>query len=70
VVLAAYSTTIFVVLIVATALYGVWVMLFMKFRRKLDYQKFAVSSQSNSALIQLVQSMQEINRNGEPFGQR
>jgi ATP-binding cassette, subfamily B, bacterial len=60
VVLAAYSTTIFVVLIVATALYGVWVMLFMKFRRKLDYQKFAVSSQSNSALIQLVQSMQEI----------
>jgi ATP-binding cassette, subfamily B, bacterial len=60
VVLAAYSTTIFVVLIVATVLYGVWVMLFMKFRQKLDYQKFAVSSQSNSALIQLVQSMQEI----------
>ena len=58
--LAFYSTAIFSILIISTVIYALWIMLFMKFRRKLDHQKFAVSSQSNSALIQLIQAMQEI----------
>lgn len=58
--LAFYSTAIFSILIISTVIYALWIILFMKFRRKLDYQKFAVSSQSNSALIQLIQAMQEI----------
>jgi ATP-binding cassette, subfamily B, bacterial len=59
-VLAMYSLTIFGVLLLAAALYSAWVILFLKFRRKLNHDRFEVSSKSNSALIQLIQGMQEI----------
>ncbi len=59
-VLAFYNLTIFGVLILSAVLYAGWVMLFLKFRRKLDYQRFGVAAQSNSTLVQLIQGMHEI----------
>jgi ABC-type bacteriocin/lantibiotic exporter with double-glycine peptidase domain len=59
-VLAFYNLTIFGVLILSALLYAGWVMLFLKFRRKLDYQRFGVSAKSNSTLVQLIQGMHEI----------
>jgi ATP-binding cassette subfamily B protein len=60
VVLAFYNLTIFGVLMLSALLYAGWVMLFLKFRRKLDYQRFGVSAKSNSTLVQLIQGMHEI----------
>ncbi|TAE39295.1 MAG: peptidase domain-containing ABC transporter [Runella slithyformis] len=59
-VLAFYNLTIFGVLIVAAVLYAGWVGLFLKFRRKLDHQRFALSSRSSNSLVQLIQGMHDI----------
>ena len=37
--------------------------LFLRYRRKLDYKRFAVASKENSATIQLIYGMQEIKLN-------
>ncbi|MEZ4900618.1 MAG: peptidase domain-containing ABC transporter [Spirosomataceae bacterium] len=59
-VLAFYNLTIFSVLMLAAFLYTAWVVVFLKIRRKLDYQRFGVSAKSNSTLVQLIQGMYEI----------
>ncbi|NBB19355.1 ATP-binding cassette domain-containing protein [Runella sp. CRIBMP] len=59
-VLAFYNLTIFGVLMLSALLYAGWVVLFLKFRRKLDYQRFSISAKSNSTLVQLIQGMHEI----------
>lgn len=60
VVLALYSVPIFLVFLSGSVLYGVWVVLFLKERRKLDFRMFDVSSKKQSSLVQLIQGMQEI----------
>jgi ATP-binding cassette subfamily B protein len=64
VVLAVFNVYIFSVFIVASLLYSVWVILFLKRRRVLDYKRFDVAAREQSATIQLVQGMQEIKLNG------
>lgn len=59
-VLLFYSTTIFAVFFLAAALYFGWVFLFMQRRRSLDYRRFEQMAENQSALIQLVNGMQEI----------
>ncbi len=60
VVLALYSVPIFLVFLSGSVLYGAWVVLFLKERRKLDFRMFDVSSKNQSSLVQLIQGMQEI----------
>lgn len=62
-VLAFYNTTIFIIFIVSTTLYSVWVMLFLRKRRTLDFKRFDLSSQNQSAVVQLINGMQEIKLN-------
>lgn len=62
-VLAFYNTTIFIIFIVSTTLYSVWVMLFLRKRRSLDFKRFDLSSQNQSAVVQLIYGMQEIKLN-------
>jgi len=62
-VLAFYNTTIFIIFIVSTTLYSVWVMLFLRKRRSLDFKRFDLSSQNQSAVVQLINGMQEIKLN-------
>ncbi len=60
IVLAIYSTKILVLFIAGTALYILWVSLFMKSRARLDNMRFREMSASNSKLISIINGMQEI----------
>jgi ATP-binding cassette, subfamily B, bacterial len=63
VVLAHYNMTVFGVFVLASVLYTAWVMLFLRYRRQLDHKRFALASQNQSSLIQLIQGVQEIKLN-------
>ena len=63
-VLLFYSAQIFLVFLVGSALYAVWVWLFLKKRAELDHRRFAQMSANQSNLIQLIQGMQEIKLSG------
>lgn len=60
VVLAFYNLAIFGVFMAGSLLYGGWVLLFLRQRRKLDYRRFGVLAQSQGRLVQLLQGMPEI----------
>jgi ATP-binding cassette, subfamily B, bacterial len=62
-VLLSYSTTIFIIFLVGSILYLFWIQFFLKYRRKIDYQRFAIASKENNATMQLVYGMQEIKLN-------
>lgn len=64
VVLAIFNTGIFAVFALAVVLYSLWVIVFLKKRRILDYKRFAVAAKEQGTTIQLVQGMQEIKLNG------
>ena len=63
VVLAYYNLTIFGVFLVGSILYALWVVLFLRYRRQLDHKRFALASQNQSSLIQLITGVQEIKLN-------
>jgi ATP-binding cassette, subfamily B, bacterial len=60
IVLAIFSIKILVFFIVGSALYILWVSLFMKSRARLDHQRFKQMSASGTKLINIVNGMQEI----------
>ncbi len=63
IVLAIYSLKIFAIFLVGSVLYFVWVYIFMKRRRELDYKRFNKLSENQSKLIQIINGMQEIKLN-------
>lgn len=63
VVLAYYNVTIFFVFLVSSVLYSVWVILFLRKRRELDFKRFDISSKNQSSIVQLISGMQEIKLN-------
>ncbi len=63
IVLAYYSLQIFIVFLIGSSLYFLWVYLFMKKRRDIDYKRFAQMASEQSNLIQLIAGMQEIKLN-------
>lgn len=63
VVLAYYNAVIFFVFAISSALYIVWIVVFLKSRRSLDYKRFDISSKNQSSIVQLVTGMQEIKLN-------
>lgn len=60
IVLAVYDLPIFGVFMLGSVLYVLWVVIFMKKRRTLDYKRFDQMSSNQSSLIQLITGMQEI----------
>lgn len=64
IVLLIYNYRIFLIFLVGSTLYAVWVILFLKKRAELDNRRFAQMSANQSNLIQLIQGMQEIKLNG------
>jgi len=60
VVLAIYSIKILALFLVGSALYIIWVSLFMKARAGIDHQRFKKTSSSRSKLIHIVNGIQEI----------
>lgn len=63
IVLAIYDLRIFTIFIVGSVLYFLWIYLFMKKRRELDFKRFAQLSDNQSNLFQLITGMQEIKLN-------
>jgi ATP-binding cassette, subfamily B, bacterial len=64
VVLAMYSLSIFLIFAAASILYILWILIFLKKRKKLDYKQFDISAAEQSKTIQIVQGMQEIKLHG------
>ena len=62
-VLAYYNLTILTVFLTGNILYVAWILSFMRYRRKLDFKRFAQSSANQSNMVQLVTGMQEIKLN-------
>ncbi len=62
-VLAFYSWTIFFIFLGGASIYILWILLFMKKRRELDFKRFQQASDNQSNLIQLINGMQEIKLN-------
>lgn len=64
IVLAIYDLKIFSIFLVGSALYIIWVTLFMKRRADLDYKNFSQMAANQNNLIQLIYGMQEIKLTG------
>jgi len=62
-VLAYYSMTILGIFILGNTLYVAWIILFMKYRRELDFKRFAQASSEQSNVIQMITGMQDIKLN-------
>ena len=59
-VLAYYNLKIFIVFFIGSVLYFLWVTIFLKRRKELDYKRFSEVSQEQSKVIELINGMQEI----------
>jgi len=64
VVIALYNGTVFIVFLIGSLLYTLWITAFLRRRKELDYKRFSISSQNQSSIIQLINGMQEIKLNG------
>lgn len=62
-VLAHYNFMIFTISLAGTVLYVLWIIMFLKRRRDLNYRQFTISSANQSAIVELVNGMQEIKLN-------
>lgn len=59
-VLAWYSWKIFLVFLVGSVLYFLWVVIFLKRRKDIDYKQFDQMSAEQSKVIEMINGMQEI----------
>lgn len=59
-ILLGYNQAIFLVFAVGSFLYFLWIRFFLRFRRKLDFQRFEIASRENAITMQLINGMQEI----------
>ncbi len=62
-VMAYYSWTILYIFYAGSTLYVLWILLFMKKRKELDYKRFSVAAANQSNVYQLITGMQEIKLN-------
>ncbi len=60
IVLFSYSVKIFFIFLIGSFLYSIWIILFLKKRRQLDFKLFALRSEEYAKTHQLIQGMQEI----------
>lgn len=63
IILLIYSLKIFLVFMVGSLLYFLWVRMFLKQRREIDNKRFKQNSDNQNGLIQLINGMQEIKLN-------
>lgn len=62
-ILGGYNLIILGIFAAGSALYILWILLFLKWRRKLDYMRFQEASANQSNIVQLITGMQEIKLN-------
>jgi len=62
-ILGGYNLIILVVFLFGTALYVGWVLVFLKWRKKLDYMRFQEAANNQGNIVQLIGGMQDIKLN-------
>jgi ATP-binding cassette subfamily B protein len=62
-VLVMYHVQLFFVFGIGSLLYFIWIRLFLRLRRKINYQTFHLSAKENSISLQMIQGMQELKLN-------
>lgn len=62
-ILGGYNLSILLVFLFGTILYVGWVLVFLKWRRKLDYMRFQEAANNQSNIVQLIGGMQDIKLN-------
>jgi ATP-binding cassette subfamily B protein len=62
-IMAYYSLPILGVFLLGNTLYVTWILSFLRYRKKLDYKRFAQASANQSNIVQLITGMQEIKMN-------
>ena len=62
-VILRYNITVFLIFVIGSFLYLLWIQIFLKYRRRLDYKRFSIAAKENSASMQLIYGMQEIKLN-------
>ena len=62
-VMAYYDWSILMVFYIGSSLYVLWILLFLKKRKEIDYKRFNVASANQSNVYQLITGMQEIKLN-------
>ncbi|XZF14127.1 peptidase domain-containing ABC transporter [Chitinophagaceae bacterium MMS25-I14] len=68
IVLLIYSIPVFGIFTIGSILYFIWVRVFLRYRRELNYKRFTIASRENTATMQLIHGMQEIKlNNAEQF---
>ena len=70
IVLFIYNWTIFFIFLVASIAYILWITIFLKKRKEVDYQRFQEMSQNQNILIEMIQGMQEIKLQTSEFKRR
>lgn len=70
VILAYYNWMILGIFVLGNVLYIAWILLFLRYRRKLDMARFSQASAEQSNLVQIVTGMQEIKLNNFEKQQR
>jgi ATP-binding cassette subfamily B protein len=70
IIILLYNKTVFFIFCTGSVLYYLWIKLFLKFRRQLDYKRFAIASKENTATMQLIYGMQEIKLNNAEQARR
>ena len=61
--LATYDKLIFYVFFTSTLLYICWLLIFMNYRRKLDQRRFKISSENQTYMVEMIQSVKDIKLN-------
>src|SRR5690606_5596999 len=61
--LLIYNRVIFAIFFAATILYILWILVFMNYRRELDHRRFRISSENQTYLVEMIQSIKDIKLN-------
>ena len=59
-----YNASIFFIFVAASILYILWILIFLKKRKQLDYKQFDIAAAEQSKTMEIVQGMQEIKLHG------
>lgn len=60
IVLALYSIPVFLIFLAGSFVYFLWVQIFLKKRKDLDYKRFSEGGEDRSKIVELIYGMQEI----------
>lgn len=63
-ILAYYNVSLLVVFFIGSIVHTIWIVVFLKKRRDMDYKRFDLASENQSSMIQLISGMQEIKLTG------